>query len=52
MEIELRWRNYFDTLLNISTKTFEEEAVMEYSVENSDEPDISKQELKKCIKEN
>ena len=48
-EIELGWKSYFETLLNI-TKNLNEEENIEFNTDNSTQPDISMEELEDAFK--
>ena len=48
-EIELGWKNYFETLLNIPNDALNEDVAFEFHTEASTEPDISMVELEEAL---
>ena len=48
-DIELRWKSYFENLLNPPDEDYEEHGI-DYQVEESDEPDLSINEICKALK--
>ena len=49
-EIELGWKNYFESLLNVSNVDLGDAVVLEFHTEESTEPDISVRELEEALK--